>query len=149
MLHLMWKVGRVPPLPVRSLAVPLPPASLAESSAAFPPRHWQLHQQAASPARVDVLGMRVGLYRLDGAFYPWPQMVWGGANRIHLELPLMIDAAFCAAGALIWLGGVLGKASPTQLLWLTVPYVPLYAVNHHLVFKTLGVSCFFLTQFAI
>ena len=52
----------------------------------------------------------------------------------------MIDAAFCAAGALIWLGGVLGKASPTQLLWLTVPYVPLYAVNHHLVFKTLGVS---------
>lgn len=87
------------------------------------------------------MGGRGGLRSLDSGHYFWPQMVWGGASRVHLELPLMIDAAFCAAGALIWLGGVLGKASPTQLLWLTVPYVPLYAVNHQLVFKNLGVSC--------
>jgi ammonium transporter Rh len=50
-----------------------------------------------------------------------------------VDLPLLIDAAFAAAAAMISFGAVLGKTSPTQLLWLVVLEVPVYALNAHLV----------------
>ncbi|WIA15531.1 hypothetical protein OEZ85_002165 [Tetradesmus obliquus] len=60
-----------------------------------------------------------------------------GATTIKLELPLLIDATFCAGSAMIAFGAVLGKTTPTQLTWLMLGLVPLYALNQHLCFKTL------------
>eukprot|EP00877_Chromochloris_zofingiensis_P007162 jgi/Chrzof1/269/Cz01g09120.t1 len=66
------------------------------------------------------------------------QQVWGhAATHISLNLPLLVDAAFCAGAAMIAFGAVLGKTTPTQLLWLLFLMVPLYAVNQHIVFELL------------
>ena len=46
------------------------------------------------------------------------QMWYKGHAKIWLDLPLMIDAAFCAGAAMITFGAVLGKVSPTQLMYL-------------------------------
>lgn len=43
-----------------------------------------------------------------------------GHRKIWLDLPLMIDAAFCAGAAMITFGAVLGKVSPSQLMYLLV-----------------------------
>lgn len=56
-------------------------------------------------------------------------MWWGGATGIVLDIPLMIDAAFAAGSAMIAFGAVLGKATPTQMLWLTAIMIPIYAVR--------------------
>eukprot|EP00882_Tetradesmus_deserticola_P015119 GHRQ01016097.1.p1 GENE.GHRQ01016097.1~~GHRQ01016097.1.p1 ORF type:complete len:343 (+),score=159.07 GHRQ01016097.1:214-1242(+) len=60
-----------------------------------------------------------------------------GHTTIKLELPLLVDATFCAGSAMIAFGAVLGKTTPTQLTWLMIGLVPLYALNQHLCFKTL------------
>lgn len=60
-----------------------------------------------------------------------------GWPSIRLELPLVIDATFCAGAGMIAFGAVLGKTTPTQLTWIMVGMVPLYALNQHLVFKVL------------
>ena len=55
-----------------------------------------------------------------------------GHERIWLDLPLMIDSAFCAGAAMITFGAILGKVSPTQLTYLLVLEVCaslLYAVT--------------------
>jgi ammonium transporter Rh len=59
---------------------------------------------------------------------PW-QVWWGGASGIEIDLPLLIDAAFAAGSAMIAFGAVLGKATPTQMLWLTALMIPIYAVR--------------------
>ncbi|WIA39056.1 hypothetical protein OEZ86_005200 [Tetradesmus obliquus] len=56
------------------------------------------------------------------------------SGKIELDLPLLIDAAFCAGAAMISFGAVLGKASPGQLLWMVLLEVPIYALNQKLVF---------------
>ncbi len=56
-------------------------------------------------------------------------MWWGGAKGIVIDIPLMIDAAFAAGSAMIAFGAVLGKATPTQMLWLTTIMIPIYAVR--------------------
>lgn len=56
----------------------------------------------------------------------WAQQ---GFGAIEIDLPLLIDAAFCAGAAMISFGAVLGKASPAQLVWLFALEVPLYAAN--------------------
>lgn len=65
------------------------------------------------------------------------QVMGRGASVITLEMPLLIDATFCAGAAMIAFGAVLGKTTPTQLTWLMIGLVPLYALNQHLVFRTL------------
>lgn len=57
----------------------------------------------------------------------------GLLGSIKLDLPLLIDASFCAGAAMIAFGAVLGKATPTQLLWMLVFMVPVYSLNQHLV----------------
>ena len=57
------------------------------------------------------------------------QVWWGGASGIEIDLPLLIDAAFAAGSAMIAFGAVLGKATPTQMLWLTAFMIPIYAVS--------------------
>ena len=57
-----------------------------------------------------------------------------GHKKIWLDLPLMIDSAFCAGAAMITFGAILGKVSPTQLTYLLVLEVCaslLYTVNKH------------------
>ncbi|KAG5191009.1 ammonium transporter family-domain-containing protein [Tribonema minus] len=47
------------------------------------------------------------------------QVFWGPEKSvITVDLPLLIDAAFCAGSAMIAFGAVIGKATPTQLLWM-------------------------------
>ena len=47
------------------------------------------------------------------------QQVMGSDHmRISLDIPLIIDATFCAGSAMIAFGAVIGKTSPTQLTWL-------------------------------
>eukprot|EP00879_Flechtneria_rotunda_P017316 GHRR01018140.1.p1 GENE.GHRR01018140.1~~GHRR01018140.1.p1 ORF type:complete len:479 (+),score=174.94 GHRR01018140.1:564-2000(+) len=65
------------------------------------------------------------------------QVLGKGQHLVTLELPLLIDATFCAGSAMIAYGAVLGKTTPTQLMWLMVGLVPFYALNQHLVFRTL------------
>ncbi len=48
------------------------------------------------------------------------QMWLKGHKKIWLDLPLMIDSAFCAGAAMITFGAILGKVSPTQLTYLLV-----------------------------
>jgi ammonium transporter Rh len=46
-----------------------------------------------------------------------------GWPTIRLELPLVIDATFCAGAGMIAFGAVLGKTTPTQLTWIMVGMV--------------------------
>eukprot|EP00798_Chlamydomonas_sp_ICE-L_P024559 gene24559-10170_t len=65
------------------------------------------------------------------------QVFWNqDATHIEIGIKLLIDCSFCAASGMIAFGAVIGKTSPTQLLWLVIAQVPLYAVNQHLVIYT-------------
>lgn len=47
--------------------------------------------------------------------------VWHeGLPSIRLDLPIVIESAFCAASAMIAFGAVIGKTTPTELFWLIV-----------------------------
>jgi len=62
----------------------------------------------------------------------------GKISRIVLDLPLMIDSAFCAAAAMISFGAVIGKVAPAQILWLLAIEVPIYVFNVWLAVDVLG-----------
>ncbi len=58
------------------------------------------------------------------------QVFWNeNHTRIQLDMPLLIDASFCAASGMIAFGAIIGKCTPTQLLWIMFAQVPLYAFN--------------------
>jgi ammonium transporter Rh len=59
-----------------------------------------------------------------------------GHTSIKLELPLLVDATFCAGSAMIAFGAVLGKTTPTQLTWLMVGLVSQVDLNVLMVFVT-------------
>ena len=44
--------------------------------------------------------------------------VHSGFGTIEVDLPLLVDSAFCAAAGMITFGAVIGFATPTQLVWL-------------------------------
>jgi ammonium transporter Rh len=47
------------------------------------------------------------------------QVFWNEKHdHIEISLPLLMDASFCAASGMIAFGAVIGKSSPTQLMWL-------------------------------
>ena len=62
-----------------------------------------------------------------------------GFGVIKIDLPLLINAAFCAGAAMITFGALIGKISPTQIIWLLALEVPIYAANAHLVADYFGV----------
>ncbi|KAG5191251.1 Rh-like protein/ammonium transporter [Tribonema minus] len=65
------------------------------------------------------------------------QVLWNQTlSKIVLDLPLMIDASFCAAAAMISFAAVVGKATPTQIVWMLFLQTPVYALNQHLVVHT-------------
>ncbi|KAG2430162.1 hypothetical protein HXX76_010261 [Chlamydomonas incerta] len=65
------------------------------------------------------------------------QVFWNQhRTKIQIDIALLIDCAFCAASGMIAFGAIIGKATPTQLLWLLFWQVPLYALNQQLVIHT-------------
>ena len=48
------------------------------------------------------------------------QVWYKGHGKIWLDLPLLIDSAFAAGAAMITFGAVLGKVSPSQLMYLLI-----------------------------
>lgn len=64
--------------------------------------------------------------------------VHNGFGTIEVDLPLLVDSAFCAAAGMITFGAVIGFASPTQLIWLLAAEVPIYAANFYLVTHSIG-----------
>ncbi|KAF8055990.1 rhbg [Scenedesmus sp. PABB004] len=61
-----------------------------------------------------------------------------GSGVIAVDLPLLIDGAFCAGAAMIAYGAVIGRATPGQLVGLVLGLVPAYAANAALVVNVLG-----------
>lgn len=62
------------------------------------------------------------------------QVFWNEKrNFISLGIPLLIDSAFCAASGMIAFGAVIGKVTPSQIIWIVFAQTPLYAVNQHLI----------------
>ena len=58
------------------------------------------------------------------------QLAFGqGSGRIVLDIPLLIDSAFCAASGMIAYGAVIGKTTPAQLVWLVVAQVLILTVD--------------------
>lgn len=62
----------------------------------------------------------------------------GKIARVVLDLPLMIDSAFCAAAAMITFGALIGKVAPAQILWILAMEVPFYVFNVWLAVDVLG-----------
>lgn len=61
-----------------------------------------------------------------------------GFGQFEVDLPLLINSAFCAAAGMITFGAVIGFASPVQALWLLAFEVPLYAANVYLTVYKIG-----------
>uniref|UniRef100_A0A7S3VS73 Ammonium transporter AmtB-like domain-containing protein n=1 Tax=Dunaliella tertiolecta TaxID=3047 RepID=A0A7S3VS73_DUNTE len=56
-------------------------------------------------------------------------------DKIKVDLPLLIDCTFCAATGMVAYGAVIGKATPTQLMWIMVGLVPAFALNQYIVIE--------------
>uniref|UniRef100_M4BG01 Ammonium transporter AmtB-like domain-containing protein n=1 Tax=Hyaloperonospora arabidopsidis (strain Emoy2) TaxID=559515 RepID=M4BG01_HYAAE len=57
-----------------------------------------------------------------------------------LDIPAMINGDFAAGAVLISFGAVLGKITPTQLVWMTFFEIIFYAINEYIVYVTLTVT---------
>ncbi|KAL4099173.1 hypothetical protein PRIC1_006982 [Phytophthora ramorum] len=57
-----------------------------------------------------------------------------------LDIPTMINGDFAAGAVLISFGAVLGKTTPTQLVWMTFLEIIFYAFNEYIVLEQLKVS---------
>ncbi|KAF5839982.1 ammonium transporter family-domain-containing protein [Dunaliella salina] len=58
-----------------------------------------------------------------------------GTDRgtVRVDMHLLIECTYCAATGMIAYGAVIGKATPTQLVWLMVALVPGFALNQYIV----------------
>ncbi|OWZ09675.1 Ammonium Transporter (Amt) protein [Phytophthora megakarya] len=56
------------------------------------------------------------------------------------DIPTMINGDFAAGAVLISFGAVLGKTTPTQLVWMTFFEIIIYALNEYLVLEQMKVS---------
>ena len=63
------------------------------------------------------------------------QVLGSHNSLISLDLPLLIDATFCAGSAMIASGAVLGKTTPTQLMWDPVPGAGYYTVSAYAAYR--------------
>ncbi|KAL7685329.1 putative blood group Rhesus C/E/D polypeptide, ammonium transporter AmtB-like protein [Plasmopara halstedii] len=57
-----------------------------------------------------------------------------------LDIPAMINGDFAAAAVLISFGAVLGKITPTQLVWMTFLEIIFYGLNEYLVLEKLKIT---------
>ncbi|XP_069463259.1 ammonium transporter Rh type B [Ambystoma mexicanum] len=58
-------------------------------------------------------------------------------GEIHVGIVSMINADFCTGAVLISFGAVLGKASPVQLLIMTLLEVTLFGINEYIILNVL------------
>ncbi|KAL7681819.1 putative blood group Rhesus C/E/D polypeptide, ammonium transporter AmtB-like protein [Plasmopara halstedii] len=78
----------------------------------------------------------------------WGIIVYTMANQIGedhfttklLDIPLLINGDFAAETILISLGAVLGRTTPTQLVWMTFLEVIVYGGNEYLLLKELKIT---------
>lgn len=62
------------------------------------------------------------------------QVFWNENKKfISLDIPLLIDSTFCAASGMITFGAVIGKVTPSQIMWIVFAQTPLFALNQHLI----------------
>jgi hypothetical protein len=67
------------------------------------------------------------------------QVFWNQkADKITIDLPLLIDSAFCAGASMVTFGAVIGKVTPSQFLWLTLAQVR----GHHCTLMVVPSSVF-------
>ncbi|XP_029436656.1 ammonium transporter Rh type B [Rhinatrema bivittatum] len=59
-------------------------------------------------------------------------------GKIHVGVESMINADFCTGAVLISFGAVLGKASPVQLLVMTLIEVTLFGINEFIILNIVG-----------
>ncbi|ETI32029.1 hypothetical protein F441_20933 [Phytophthora nicotianae CJ01A1] len=57
-----------------------------------------------------------------------------------LDIPTMINGDFAAGAVLISFGAVLGKTTPTQLVWMTFLEIIFYGLNEYLVYEEMKVT---------
>ena len=63
----------------------------------------------------------------------WHGLLKGQLARPGIDLAQLFQGDFGVAAVLISFGGLLGKVSPTQLLWLCMLEIVFYAINEALV----------------
>lgn len=63
----------------------------------------------------------------------WHGLLQGQLTRPTIDLAALFQGDFGVAAVLISFGGLLGKVSPTQLLWLCMLEIVFYAINEALV----------------
>ncbi|XP_030042205.1 ammonium transporter Rh type B [Microcaecilia unicolor] len=59
-------------------------------------------------------------------------------GKIHVGIESMINADFCTGAILISFGAILGKASPVQLLFMTLFEVTLFGINEYIILNIIG-----------
>ena len=64
----------------------------------------------------------------------------GGLNAVVLETINLIDGDIAAAAVLISFGAILGRASPTQLLWLTFIELIIYSINFYICVEAMHIN---------
>ncbi|CEG42601.1 ammonium transporter rh type c [Plasmopara halstedii] len=57
-----------------------------------------------------------------------------------LDIPILINGDFAAAAVLISFGALLGKTTPTQMVWMTFFEIIIYGLNEYLIIETLEVT---------
>eukprot|EP00983_Pelagomonas_calceolata_P103008 1158868-Pelagomonas_calceolata.AAC.5 len=55
-----------------------------------------------------------------------PQTLGTDQRTIRVDMHLLIECTYCAATGMIAYGAVIGKATPTQLVWLMVALVSVW-----------------------
>ncbi|XP_050714961.1 ammonium transporter Rh type B-like [Eriocheir sinensis] len=70
---------------------------------------------------------------IDGAATASPN------GTVTITIHSLLNGNFAAAAMLISVGAVLGRTSPTQLLFLTLMEVPVYTLNAHICLSVLGI----------
>lgn len=61
-----------------------------------------------------------------------------GFGHFIIDIPLLIDATFCAAAGMITFGALIGFTTPTQLVYILAAEVPVYSANFYLLQHCIG-----------
>ncbi|CAI5739654.1 unnamed protein product [Hyaloperonospora brassicae] len=68
------------------------------------------------------------------------QLLGNHYSTAVLNIPTLINGDFAAGAVLISFGAVLGKTTPTQLVWMTFLEVVFYALNEYIVYVSMKVT---------
>ncbi|KAE8900786.1 Ammonium transporter Rh type B [Phytophthora fragariae] len=80
---------------------------------------------------IGVLSLQWGIIMVTMAH----QIIGNEYHTKILDIPTMINGDFAAGAVLISFGAVLGKITPTQLVWMTFLEIIFYAINEYIVYE--------------